>query len=50
MWKRIKDFDDYEVSEDGEVRSLKYGKETILKGIGIKWKQSKKNGKKSCSH
>ena len=32
MWKQIKDFDDYEVSEDGEVRSLKQGKETILKG------------------
>lgn len=32
MWKQIKDFNDYEVSEDGEVRSLKYGKETILKG------------------
>ena len=32
MWKQIKDFKDYEVSEDGEVRSLKYGKETILKG------------------
>ena len=32
MWKQIKDFDDYEVSEDGEVRSLKYGKEIILKG------------------
>lgn len=32
MWKQIKDFDDYEVSENGEVRSLKYGKEIILKG------------------
>lgn len=32
MWKQIKDFKDYEVNEDGEVRSLKYGKQVILKG------------------
>lgn len=32
MWKQIKNFKDYEVSDEGEVRSLKYGKKTILKG------------------
>ena len=32
MWKQIKDFKDYEVNENGEIRSLKQGKETILKG------------------
>lgn len=32
MWKQIKDFKDYEVNENGEIRSLKHGKETILKG------------------
>lgn len=31
MWKKIKDFEDYEVSIYGEVKSHKYGKEIILK-------------------
>jgi len=30
-WKTIKDFPDYEVSDWGRVRSLKFGKEKILK-------------------
>ena len=30
-WKPIKDCDDYEVSDLGRVRSMKYGKERILK-------------------
>ena len=32
MWKQIKDFKDYEISDKGEVRSLKYKKKTLLKG------------------
>lgn len=31
MWKQIKDFEDYEVSIYGEVKSHKYEKEIILK-------------------
>jgi hypothetical protein len=31
VWKKIKDFEDYEVSNLGNVKSLKYGKQKILK-------------------
>lgn len=31
IWKTIKDFDDYQISNLGNVKSLKYGKERILK-------------------
>jgi len=31
IWKKIKDFLDYEVSNFGRVKSLKYGKERVLK-------------------
>lgn len=34
VWKSIKDYSNYEVSNLGRVKSLKYGKERILK-IGI---------------
>ena len=32
MWKQIKDFEDYEISDNGEVRSLKYKNKILLKG------------------
>lgn len=31
MWKTINNFEDYQVSDMGEVKSLKYGEEKILK-------------------
>lgn len=31
IWKQIEEFPDYEVSSLGRIKSLKYGKEKILK-------------------
>lgn len=31
VWKKIKDYEDYEVSNLGNVKSLKFGKEKVLK-------------------
>lgn len=36
MWKTIKNFEDYEVSDLGEIKSLKFGEEKILKPQKLK--------------
>lgn len=49
IWKPIKDFEDYEISNYGRVRSHKYGRETILKTRrtfdGYLWYNLCKSGK-----
>lgn len=32
-WRTIKDFPDYQISDDGKVKSLKHGKEMILSSV-----------------
>jgi hypothetical protein len=46
-WRKIEGFDDYEVSNLGRVRSLKFGKERILKQVldNGYWKVSLSNKK-----
>ena len=37
IWKGIEGFDGYQISNYGRVKSLKYGKEKILKGVKNSW-------------
>lgn len=52
IWKKILGFNDYEISNDGDLRSYKHGKQTILKKRyskdGYVWYILTENGKSYC--
>jgi hypothetical protein len=52
QWKTIPDFEDYEISNNGQVKSYRNGKETILKGsISVNgYKQYQMNGRTYGAH